>query len=126
MTVALWCVLIAGLLPYLGTGIAKGGGGMPIRANHSPREWLDQLQGWQKRAHYYQLNSFEAFPFFAAAVLVAQMLHVSQPRLDHLAIAFIVFRLLHLAAYLGDQDKLRSTAWFGGMICVVWIFVLGA
>jgi uncharacterized MAPEG superfamily protein len=58
-------------------------------------------------------------------VIVAQMLHAPQARLDQLAVAFIVLRLLHFAAYLGDQSKLRSTVWFGSMICTVWIFVLG-
>ena len=126
MTTALWCVLAAALLPYLGTMLAKAGGRMPIRNNRNPREWLDQLQGWPKRAHWAQQNGFEAFPPFAAAVLTAQMLHAPQPRVDQLALAFIGFRLAHLVAYLTDLASLRSLLWFGGMGCMVWLFVLGA
>jgi uncharacterized MAPEG superfamily protein len=126
MTIALWCVLAAALLPYLGTLGAKAGGRMPTRANQSPREWLDKLEGWPKRAHWYQQNSFEAFPAFAAAVIVAQMLHAPQPRLDMLALAFIAFRLLHFAFYLANIAPMRSLVWMGGMACVIWLFVLGA
>jgi uncharacterized MAPEG superfamily protein len=126
MTTALWCVLAAALLPYLGTGLAKGGGRMALNANRAPREWANTLEGWPKRAHWAQLNSFEAFPAFAVAVLTAQMLHAPQARLDMLALAFIGFRLGYLVAYLADLATLRSTLWAGGMVCVVWLFVLGA
>jgi uncharacterized MAPEG superfamily protein len=126
MSIALWCVLVAALLPYLGTISAKAGGRMPARNNSNPREWLEQLQGWPKRAHWYQQNSFEAFPAFAAAVIVAQMLHAAQPRIDTLALGFIGFRLLHYVFYLADAALMRSLVWFGSVTCVVWLFVLGA
>jgi uncharacterized MAPEG superfamily protein len=126
MTVAFWCVLAAALLPFLGTVAAKGGGRMPIRNNRNPREWLDQLEGWPKRAHWFQQNSFEAFPAFAAAVIIAQLAHGPQGKIDVLAMAFIGFRLLHLLFYLADIATARSVVWFGGIICVVWLFLLGA
>ena len=126
MTVAFWCVLIAALLPFLGTLTAKIGGRMAPRANHNPREWLDQLGGWPKRAHWYQLNSFEAFPAFAAAVVVATLAHAPQPRIDMLAVAFIALRLAHYVCYLADWALPRTLAWTGGMVCTVWLFVLGA
>ncbi|MBX6421237.1 MAG: MAPEG family protein [Nevskia sp.] len=126
MTTAFWCVLIAALLPYLGTIAAKAGGRMPVKDNARPREWLEQLQGWPKRAHWYQLNSFEAFPAFAAAVIVATLAHVPQGRIDQLAVAFVVLRLVHFVCYLADWATLRSLVWFGGIACVVWLFVAGA
>lgn len=126
MTTAFWCVLIAALLPYLGTVTAKLGGRMSPRANHNPREFLEQLTGWPKRAHWYQLNSFEAFPPFAAAVIVATLAHAPQARIDQLAIAFIVFRVLHYVCYVADWAPVRSLVWFGGAVCTVWLFVLGA
>jgi uncharacterized MAPEG superfamily protein len=126
MTIAFWCVLIAALLPYLGTLTAKIGGRMPIPANHGPREWLEQLTGWSKRAHWYQLNSFEAFPAFAAAVLIATYLQADQSSVDRLAMAFIGFRIAHFACYLADWSMARSVVWFGGAVCVVWLFILGA
>lgn len=126
MTTAYWCVFIAALLPYLGTATAKIGGRMPIPANHSPREWLEELGGWQKRAHWYQLNSFEAFPAFAAAVLIATHLQAPQARIDQLAQAFIGFRVAHYVCYLADWALLRSAVWIAGGACVIWLFLLGA
>jgi uncharacterized MAPEG superfamily protein len=126
MTIAFWCVLATALLPYLGTVVAKAGGRMPTRANHNPREWLDQLQGWPKRAHWFQQNSFEAFPAFAAAVIIAQFAHGPQGKIDVLAMAFVGFRGLHFLFYLADVSTARSLVWFAGMGCVIWLFCVGA
>ena len=62
MTCALWCVLAAMFLPYLWVGFAKSGG----FDNAAPRETLEHLEGWRKRADWAQKNAFEAFPPFAA------------------------------------------------------------
>jgi uncharacterized MAPEG superfamily protein len=124
MSTAFWCVFVAALLPYLGTAGAKAGGRMPIPANASPREWLEQLTGWQKRAHWYQLNSFEAFPAFAAAVLIAVHMQVPQARIDSLALAFVGFRLAHFVCYVADWATMRTVVWIGGFACVVWLFLL--
>jgi uncharacterized MAPEG superfamily protein len=124
MSTAFWCVFIAALLPFLGTGAAKAGGRMPISSNANPREWLEQLSGWQKRAHWYQLNSFEAFPAFAAAVLIAVHMQAPQARVDQLAMAFIGFRLAHFVFYLANLSPLRTLAWVGGAGCVIWLFLL--
>ena len=77
MSTAYWCVLAAALLPYAFTGLAKFSG--PRRYdNHAPRDYLDKLDGWRKRAHWAQLNSFEAFAPFAAGVIIAQQSAVAQ------------------------------------------------
>jgi uncharacterized MAPEG superfamily protein len=34
--------------------------------------------------------------------------------------------VVYLVLYLADLSWLRTTAWFAGMICVVWLFCLGA
>ncbi len=66
MTIALWCVFVAGLLPYIATGLAKGG---PEKFdNNEPRAWIARQTGAKARANAAQMNSFEVFPFFAAAV----------------------------------------------------------
>ena len=59
MTIAYWCVLAAAGLIYAATGLAKGGGRMPTRANSSPREWLGKLEGWPQRANWAQQNGFK-------------------------------------------------------------------
>jgi len=126
MTIAFWCVLAAAALIYLATGLAKIGGRMPPNANHSPREWLDQLQGWPKRAHFAQQNGFEVFPIFAAAVIIAQLAHGPQARIDNLALAFIACRVVYLILYLADIAYPRTAVWAAGMACIVWLFCLGA
>ena len=124
MTVALWCVLAAALLPYLATTIAKAGG--ERYENRDPRAWLERQQGLRLRAHNAQLNGFEAFPFFAAAVIVAQMLQAPQDRVDALALIFIVARVGYLVCYLADWHWARSVAWLLGWLACIFLFVSGA
>jgi uncharacterized MAPEG superfamily protein len=78
------------------------------------------------RANNAQLNSFEAFPFFAVAVIVAQMLHAPQERVDALALIFIAARLGYLACYLADWHGARSLAWLVGWLACIFLFVSGA
>lgn len=123
MQTALICVLVAGLMPYLWTGTAKALG---RRYNNADvRTWQAGLSGMALRAHGAHLNSFEAFPLFAVAVIVAQLTGAEQSRVDALALAFIGLRLLYAIAYLADKATLRSLLWFAGMVCVVLIFLSG-
>jgi uncharacterized MAPEG superfamily protein len=123
MTIALWCVLLAGLLPYVATVIAKAGGDYD---NRDPRAWLGQLQGYRCRANAAAMNAFEALPLFAAAVLIAHLLRGPQLSANLLAVGFIVARCLHLACYLADLATMRSLAWGAGMLCVFGLFVVSA
>jgi uncharacterized MAPEG superfamily protein len=121
MTVALWCVLVAGILPYLATLIAKSGQGFD---NRDPRSWLAKQEGFRKRANAAQLNGFEAFPFFAAAVIIAHVLNGPQSLVNTLALLFIAARVLHLICYLANQATLRSLVWLVGFGSVIAIFVV--
>jgi uncharacterized MAPEG superfamily protein len=122
MTTAFWCVLAAGLLPYAGTLAAKGGRRFD---NNDPRAWLAAQTGWRARANAAQLNGFEAFPLFAAAVVVAHLTAAPQARVDLLALVFVAARIAYLAAYLADLAWLRSVVWFIGIGSAVAIFVAG-
>ncbi len=124
MSTALWCVLIAGLLPYAATLTAKIGGAKFDNAN--PRDWLGNQSGFRRRANAAQHNAFEAFPLFAAAVIIAQMLGAPQARVDLLAMVFVAARVAHLGFYLADLATLRSLAWFVGLGSAVAIFFAGA
>jgi uncharacterized MAPEG superfamily protein len=130
MTIADFCMLVACLLPIACAGIAKSRGfGKPRREggfdNHSPREWLAKLQGWQARAHAAQLNSFEALPVFIAGVLVAQRLNAPQATVNGLAIAYVLLRVGFIGAYLADKAILRSVLWLLALICCVPLFFIG-
>lgn len=121
MTTAFWCVLVAGFLPYIATLTAKIGG--QRFDNRNPRDWLDAQDGFRKRANAAQHNSFEAFPLFAAAVIIAHIAGAPQGRIDLFAVVFILARLFYIAFYVADMATLRSLAWFVGIGSVVALFL---
>lgn len=121
MQTALICVLIAGLMPYLWTTVAKVAG--PRYDNRNVRAWQAKLEGLPQRAHAAHLNSFEAFPFFAAAVLAAIVAHADMQRVAMLSIAFVVARLVYGLFYLWDVAAVRSLVWFLGLGCVIAILI---
>lgn len=124
MSLAFWCVFIAGLLPMLWVGYAK----FSVRGynNHSPRKFLEALTGKAQRAKWAHDNSWEAFAPFAAAVIIASYVGVEQNILDALAICFILCRILYGFAYILDKATIRSLLWFGGFVCVVALYVFAA
>ena len=121
MQTALICVLVAGLMPYLWTAVAKARG--PRYDNRDVRAWQSRLEGAAYRAHAAHLNSFEAFPLFAAAVLAAMAAGADPARIDLLAIAFVVLRVVYFAVYMANLAAVRSLVWFAAMGCVVAISV---
>ena len=119
MTLAYACLLIAALLPYVWTVVAKQSAGGRLD-NHEPRVWLEKQENPKsRRADAAQKNAFEAFPAFAAAVLMAQAAGVDPRHIGGLAAAFVVFRVLHGLFYVGNQASMRSLVWFGGLLCVL-------
>ncbi len=124
MEISYWCILIAGLLPILTVSVAKYG--HRDFDNGEPRAWLDKQTGLRRRADYAHRNHFEAFPFFAAAVLVAQQTGVAQEWINGLAMAFIAARVIYTALYLNDLPSLRSLSWTVGYACVLGLFAVSA
>ncbi|MCY1289793.1 MAPEG family protein [compost metagenome] len=128
MTVAFWCVLVAIVLPYFGTIVAKGAsGGFHPRHNHDPRAFLAGVEGLARRANNAQLNGFEMTPAFAAAVIIAHLAGgASQALIDSLAVAFVISRVVYLICYLADWAPVRSLVWFMGVGLIVALFVVAA
>jgi uncharacterized MAPEG superfamily protein len=118
MTLAFWCLLVVGLLPYVPFGLAS-----PRLDRHAPRLGAPRLDGVAARAYGLHLNGFEAFPFFAAAVIVSRVVEGANATVDWLALAFVAARLGHLAFYLLDRPPLRSTFFFVGLVIAIVIFV---
>lgn len=126
MVIAYWCVLIAALLPYVWAFVAKSAA--PGYNNRNPRAWIaKQTDNYRmQRANAAHLNAFEAFAPFAAGVVMAQLAGVDPSRITWLAVAFIVFRVLHGILYVADAQLVRSLAWMGGFVCVVTLLVMAA
>ncbi|AEK60966.1 MAPEG family protein [Collimonas fungivorans] len=122
MTIAYWCVLIAGLMPLFTVVFAKRG--RPDFDNSEPRAWLEKQSGLRRRADYAHRNHFEAFPFFAAGVIIAQQVHAPQNMLNLLAALFIVARVVYTILYLTDRPSLRSAAWSIAFLSAIGLFVL--
>ena len=123
MTLAYWMVLAAALLPYLGTTYAKfAEGGGRTYDNHAPRAQLETLPPKRRRAHWAQLNGFEAFPAFAAAAIIAHLAGAPQARIDLLACVFVAARLAYTFCYIHDKATARSLVWAVGLVCVIGLF----
>ena len=125
LAIAYWCVLIAAVLPLVWSGIAKASG--PEFDNRDPRGWLARQDNpFSVRANAAQLNAFEAFPTFVAAVVLAQLAGVDSGQIALLSIIFVVARVLHGVLYLTNRATLRSLAWAGGFLCVLGLLVQAA
>lgn len=115
-TIAYWCILIAALLPIICAGLAKWGmftthpreGGYD---NSNPRSWLARQTDWRSRANAAQANTFEALPFFFAAVIIAHQLQARQALVDILAFLFIVLRMAYVLMYVANMARARSAVW---------------
>ena len=117
MTIAIWCILIAATLPYAPFVFVRG-----IDRNE-PRARIADLDPRSVRAYGAQLNGFETFPFFAASVIVAQMVGGPSRLADGLAVLYLVFRVGHMAAYIARNQPLRSAAFTLGQLTALAIFV---
>lgn len=127
MTIAYWCIFVAIFMPWVMAAYAKFSSGFNSKDNHNPREFLSKLTGIAARANAAQLNSYEAFPPFAVAVIIAHLTgNAAQATIDIWAVAFILCRLLFCLFYVLDKALLRSLAWSLGFVCVVALFISAA
>ncbi len=122
MTIADLCLLAAVILTIVSIAPAKLSGAREYD-NSNPRDPRFYAPGLRARAQGAHLNGFEAFPFFAASVILAEMRGVPQGTVNALAVAFIVVRIVYVLLYLGDRPTQRSAVWAVGFACNVAIFL---
>ncbi|MFQ3200348.1 MAG: putative MAPEG superfamily protein [Zhongshania sp.] len=116
MSIAFWCVFIAGVMPGLTSLIAKiGKTEQGHFDNNNPRQWLSGLDGWRARSVAAMQNGFEGFPLFAAAVIIAQFGGAPQEIVNLLAMAYIGIRVIFTICYLKNWATVRSLVWFAGI-----------
>ena len=124
MTIAFWCVLITAFMPVLLAGVSKAGD--RSFNNRNPRAWYQTLTGYRQRAAWAQANSFEIFPIFAAAVIIAHIAGAAQSTMDMYAMAFVASRVAFAGFYLADLHLARTLAWTAGVVCIIGLFVAAA
>jgi uncharacterized MAPEG superfamily protein len=117
MTIAIWCILVAQILPYIAFSFVKG-----VDPNQ-PRYQVGDLSGQSLRAYGAHLNGLETFPWFAAAVIVAHMVAGSSRIVDVLAVVYILLRIGHMAPYLTGRQPLRSAAFIVAQFVALAIFI---
>jgi len=120
MLLVYWFILLAALMPYSVVQIARGSN----FNNSKPRDNYALAEGRQKRAYNAHLNSLEAFPIFAAAVLVAVQGGAASWVLSVLGFSWLLVRCGYIYAYLKDMPRERSALWALAMILNVAMFTL--
>src|SRR6266576_6101599 len=123
MTVAEWCVFASVLLYLLTIAPFKalGAGQFDNSKPRDPAFYQDPIRSRALGAH---LNGIETFPFFAAAVLLAEFRAAPQNLINELAVLFLIVRSAYVFTYLGDRPTLRSILWGIGFAINVGIFFL--
>lgn len=120
MILAFWMVLVAAVLPLVAIAPVK------VRKaydNRDPRSHYATLEGLPKRALAAHWNANEAFPFFAAGVVVAYLAAAPAGLINGLAVAFVLFRIGYIGAYWADRHVARSILWALGWFACVGLFL---
>jgi uncharacterized MAPEG superfamily protein len=123
MTVAEWMIFVAVLL-YLMTIAPVKAIGVRSFDNSDPRNPAFYTPGIRVRALGAHQNGIEVFPFFAAAVLLAEFRAAPQQWIDVLAVGFILVRLAYIFVYLGNLATIRSLLWNVGFLINAAIFFM--
>jgi uncharacterized MAPEG superfamily protein len=128
MTIPLWTLLVAVLLPYVWAGASVGARKEQFGNvdNAHPRLQAAKLEGKGARAVGAHQNAFEALAVYAPAVLVAHVTHANPTHSMILAIVWVVVRVLHGVLYLANVDKARSMMFAFGMLAAIGQFVISA
>ena len=123
MTIAEWCVFATLMLYLLTILAAKWAGGRSFD-NAKPRDPNFYGEPIRARALGAHQNGIEAFPFFAAAVLLAEFRESPQRLIDDLAVLFLIVRIAYVFTYLGNRPRLRSILWSLGFAINIAIFFM--
>ena len=125
MTVAEWCIFASLMLSLLSIASVKWlrFGRFDNSKPRDPAFYEDPIATRALGAHQ---NGIEAFPFFAAAVLLAEFRACPQNLINELAILFVIVRIAYVFTYIGNRPTLRSILWSIGFAINIAIFFLPA
>jgi uncharacterized MAPEG superfamily protein len=126
MTIAELCIFASVMLylltivPVKWISVSEGG----RYDNARPRDPAFYDEGIRERALGAHQNGIEAFPFFAAAVLLAEFRGAPQNLINELSVLFLIVRAAYVLTYVGNRPSLRSILWTIGFLITVAIFFL--
>ena len=121
MTIAELCLPAAILLIIASIVPAKLDGAKQYN-NANPRDPGFYTLGLRARSQGAHFNGYESFPFFAAAVILAEMRAAPQTTINILAVAFVLIRVAYVLLYLANRPTARTVAWSLGLACNLAIF----
>lgn len=117
-------MVVASLLPWAVSVVAKVSSGFKVRNNAHPRDFLQRTTGAAARANAAQQNSYETLPVFLAAVLVAMLFFVPQSIINVLAWLYVMIRIGYCIAYISNLAMFRSILWVLSLACCLMLFYL--
>jgi len=125
MTVAECCIFASLMLTLLSIASVKWFrfGRFDNSRPRDPAFYDDPIGARALGAHQ---NGIEAFPFFAAAVLLAEFRACPQNLINELAVLFVIVRIAYVFTYIGNRPTLRSILWSIGFAINIAIFFLPA
>jgi uncharacterized MAPEG superfamily protein len=112
MTILIWCLFAATLLPYLAkTPVAIAMSKLDGYDNNHPRAQQAKLTGFGARALAAHQNAFESLIIFVPAVLLAITTNTITDSVTFLAITHVIARVAYNLLYLFNIGLLRSIVW---------------
>ena len=112
MTILIWCLFAATLLPYLAKApVAMAMNKLDGYDNNHPRSQQAQLTGFGARALAAHQNAFESLIIFAPAVLLAIATNTITDTITLLAITHVIARVAYNVLYLLNIGVVRSIVW---------------
>jgi len=128
MTLPLWTLLAAGVLPYVWATVGSLYRKREFGSidNSHPRLQQSQQTGAGARAHAASQNAFEVLGVYAPAVLVAHLLAPTSELAARLALGWVVFRVAHGVLYITNQATARSVCFGLANVCVVLLYLVAA
>jgi uncharacterized MAPEG superfamily protein len=107
-------------IPFLVVGYARTKIGYDTSA---PREMLDKLPAYAKRASWAHQNAFETFMPYAAAAILAYITGVNSNLAVGAAIAFVVARFFYSLFYIFNIPLARSLTFGIGTLSTMTLFI---
>jgi uncharacterized MAPEG superfamily protein len=112
MTILIWCLFAATLLPYLAKApVAIAMNKLNGYDNNHPRSQQAKLTGFGARALAAHQNAFESLIIFVPAVLLAIITNTITDTVTILAVTHVIARVVYNLLYLVNIGLLRSVVW---------------